>query len=179
MSISTAFKNNTSVNSEVFQQFVDNIPIVLSNFETLNLSGYKSQSQDVLIPAFIAAYTGKDAATTPLTPFPKMPVPNWRLDYNGLNKLGGLKDVFQSVTISHAYSSTYQVTNFTNSLKYKNISGVSIWDYNTGDNFASEPNDAGDLVPIYVISQVMISEQFAPLVGVNVRTKNKLTGRLN
>jgi cell surface protein SprA len=177
MSISTAFKNNTSIDSEVFKEFVDNIPIVLQNFEGLNLSGYKSQSQDVLIPAFLAAYTGKDASTTPLTPFPKMPVPNWRLDYNGLNKIGNLKDIFQSVTISHAYSSTYQVTNFTNSLKYQNIAGVSIWDYNTGDNFASEPNDNGDLVPMYVISQVMISEQFAPLVGVNVRTKNKLSAR--
>jgi len=177
MSISTAFKNNTSVDSDVFKEFVENIPIVLQNFESLNLSGYKSQSQDVLIPAFLAAYTGKDAATTPLTPFPKMPVPNWRLDYNGLNKIGNLKDIFQSVTISHAYSSTYQVTNFTNSLKYPNIANVPIWDYNTGDNFATEPNDNGDLVPMYVISQVMISEQFAPLVGVNVRTKNKLSAR--
>lgn len=177
MSIGTAFKNNTSVNSTVFQTFIDNISVVKGKFESLNLAGYKDQSQDVMIPAFIAAYTGTDAASTPLTPFPKMPIPNWRMDYNGLNKIGKLKDVFQSVTISHAYSSTYQVLNFNNSMRYTNVGAVNIWDYNTGDNFASVTNDNGDLVPIYVISQVMISEQFAPLVGVNIRTKNKLSAR--
>jgi cell surface protein SprA len=177
MSIATAFKNNTSANSTVFQNFADNIPIVMNRFESLNLAGYKSQSQDVLIPAFIAAYTGKSAATTALTPFPQLPIPNWRLDYNGLNKLGNLKDVFTSITLSHAYSSTYQVTNFTNSLQYADVGAIPLKDYNTGSNFGQPLGPNGDVVPIYVISQVMISEQFAPLVGVNVRTKNKLTAR--
>ncbi len=104
-SIATAFKNNNSTNSEVFQKFADNIPVVMDRFESLNLAGYRSQSQDVLIPAFIAAYTGKSASTTALTPFPQIPIPNWRLDYNGLTKLGNLKDIFQSITLSHAYTS--------------------------------------------------------------------------
>ena len=176
-SIATAFKNNTSTNSDVFNTFADNIPIVMNRFEALNLSGYKSQSQDVLIPAFIAAYSGKSASTTALTPFPQVPIPNWRLDYNGLNKLGNLKDVFQSITLSHAYSSTYQVTNFTNSLQYSDVGNIPLKDYNTGSNFGQPLGPNGNVVPIYVISQVMISEQFAPLVGVNVRTKNKLTAR--
>lgn len=178
MSIATAFKNNTSTTSEVFQNFADNIPVVMGRFESLNLAGYKSQSQDVLIPAFIAAYTGKSASTAALTPFPQMPVPNWRLDYNGLSKLGNLKDIFQSITLTHAYSSTYQVTNFTNSLQYSDVGKIPLKDYNTGSNFGQPLGPNGDVVPIYVISQVMISEQFAPLVGVNVRTKNKLTARL-
>ncbi|HZY82553.1 MAG TPA: cell surface protein SprA [Cyclobacteriaceae bacterium] len=177
MSIATAFDNNTSINSTVFEQFVTNRDIIRDRFESLNTSGYQVQSQDVVIPAFIAAYTGKDANTVALSPFPKMPIPNWRLDYNGLNKIGKLKDVFQSVTLSHAYSSTYQVTNFMNSLRYSNVQGISIWDYNTGSNFGTEVNGQKEIVPIYVISQVMISEQFAPLVGVNVRTKNKLSAR--
>jgi cell surface protein SprA len=177
MTIATAFKNNTSINSEVFQEFANNIPIIMNKFEQLNLVGYKSQSQDVLIPAFLAAYTGKGATSQPLTPFPQLPIPNWRIDYNGLNKIGNLKDVFQSVTLSHAYSSTYQVTNFTNSLEYDDVGNIKLKDYNTGTNFGDRFTKDGDVVPIYVISQVMISETFAPLVGVNVRTKNKLTAR--
>lgn len=177
MTIATAFKNNTAIESEVFRKFADNIPVVMDRFETLNLAGYKSQSQDVLIPAFIAAYTGGDANTTALTPFPQLPIPNWRLDYNGLNKLGNLKDVFQSITLSHAYSSTYSVTNFTNSLQYSNVANIPLKDYNTGSNFGNVNPETGDVVPIYVISQVMFSETFAPLVGVNVRTKKKLTAR--
>jgi cell surface protein SprA len=176
-SIATAFKNNTSTASTVFQNFADNIPVVMGRFESLNLAGYKSQSQDVMIPAFLAAYTGKSASTTALTPFPQVPIPNWRLDYNGLNKLGNLKDVFQSITLTHAYSSTYQVTNFTNSLQYADVGNIPLKDYNTGSNFGQPLGPNGDVVPIYVISQVMISEQFAPLIGVNVRTKNKLTAR--
>lgn len=177
MSIRTAFRNNTSINSSVFEEFASNIPVVQERFESLNLAGYNRQSQDVLIPAFIAAYTGTDAGTTALTPFPQLPIPNWRLDYNGLNKIGNLKDVFQAITLSHAYSSTYQVTNFNNSLLYGNVANIPLKDYNSGTNFASQFNDNGDVVPIYVISQVMISETFAPLVGVNVRTKNKFTAR--
>lgn len=176
-SIRTAFANNGSINSTVFEKFGSNIPIVQGRFEALNLSGYNSKSQDVLIPAFIAAYTGRSASTQALTPFPQLPIPNWRLDYNGLNKLGNLKDVFQSITVSHAYSSTYSVTNFTNSLQYGNVANIPLKDYNTGSNFGDQFNKDGDVVPIYVISQVMISETFAPLVGVNVRTKNKLTAR--
>jgi cell surface protein SprA len=49
-------------------------------------------------------------------------------------------------------------------------------DYNNG-MFASRTNAKGELIPVYVISQVMISEQFAPLVGVNLRTKSKLNFR--
>ncbi len=176
LTIATAFKNNSSVNSTVFNDFVENRDVIQQRFTEIR-SGFEKQSQDVLIPAFIAAYTGKDARSVALTPFPQRPMPNWRFDYNGLTKLGNLKDIFQSVTISHAYSSTYQVMNFTNSLKYGDIGGLSLSDYNTGNNFASQVNDANQLVPIFVISQVMISETFAPLVGINVRTKNKLSAR--
>jgi len=130
-----------------------------------------------LIPAFMAAYTGKDANKVGLSPFPSTPLPNWRMDYSGLNKIGALKDAFQSISITHAYSSTYSVTNFTNSLEYSNVTNnIPLSDYNDGI-YASVLNSQNQLIPVYVISQVMISEQFAPLFGVSVRTKSKLTAR--
>jgi cell surface protein SprA len=178
VTIGTSFKNNTSVNSEVFQQFEENVLILRDRFNSSGqLANYESQSQDVLIPAFIAAYTNTSAELVPLTPFPQIPLPNWRLDYNGLSKLGNLKDIFQAVTLSHAYSSTYSVTNFTNSLEYGNVGlDVPLNNYNSGDDFATVSRD-GQIVPVYVISQVMMSETFAPLIGINVRTKNKMTAR--
>jgi cell surface protein SprA len=39
-------------------------------------------------------------------------------------------------------------------------------------------SDSGSYVPVYIIDQVMISERFAPLVGINVRTQNKITARI-
>ncbi len=177
LSINTAFKNNESVNSTVFNQFSQNIGTVQQRFTDITGNSYETRSQDVLIPAFLAAYTGKSAETANLSPFPTLPFPNWRIDYSGLNKIEGLKDIFQSITLNHAYSSTFSVVNYTNSLEYTNV-GISnpIEDYNNGQ-FASQTNSKGELIPVYVISQVMISEQFAPLVGVNFRTKSKLNVR--
>lgn len=175
----TAFKNNTSTTSSVFQTFEQNISTIQSRFTQTAGAGYEAKSQDVLIPAFISAYTGSSVDRVSLSPFPSVPIPNWRVDYSGLNKIGIFKDIFQSVTLNHAYSSSYSVTNFTNSLEYTNVGlNIPVEKYNNGV-FASQPNSNGQLIPVYVISQVMISEQFAPLIGVNVRTKNKMTMRFD
>jgi cell surface protein SprA len=177
LSINTAFENNGSVNSTVFEQFSQNIGILQDRFTTITGNSYETRSQDVLIPAFLAAYTGKSAETVNLSPFPAIPFPNWRVDYSGLNKIEAFKDVFQSITLNHAYSSTFSVVNYTNSLEYTDVGiNTPIEDYNNGQ-FASQTNAKGELIPVYVISQVMISEQFAPLVGVNFRTKSKLNLR--
>lgn len=177
LTINTAFKNNSSINSTVFQQFQENIPLVQDRFTRITGNSYETQSQDVLIPAFIAAYTGKSTETVNLSPFPAIPIPNWRLDYTGLSKLEGLKEIFQSITINHAYNSSYSVVNYSNSLEYSDVSiNNPVEDYNNG-MFASRTNAKGELIPVYVISQVMISEQFAPLVGINLRTRSKLNFR--
>jgi len=177
LTINTAFKNNESLTSTVFKQFEENISLLQDRFTRVTGNSYETKSQDVLIPAFIAAYTGKSAETVNLSPFPQIPIPNWRFDYTGLGKIEALKDIFQSITINHAYNSSYSVVNYSNSLEYNNV-GLSnpIGDYNNG-LFATQTNTSGELIPVYIISQVMISEQFAPLVGVNFRTKKKMNFR--
>jgi len=177
IAINTAFRNNSSLQSTVFKQFEQNIAIMQERFNAITGNSYELKSQDVVIPAFFAAYTGKDARTTSLSPFPSIPLPNWRMDYNGLSKLDLFKDLFQSVTLSHAYSSSYAVVNYSNSLEYTSV-GIdqSVEKYNVG-SFANQATNQGKIIPVYVISQVMISEQFAPLVGVNVRTQSKMTMR--
>jgi cell surface protein SprA len=83
------------------------------------------------------------------------------------------------VTLSHAYSSTYSVVNYSNSLQYDDPNKLDlntpIEDYNKkyfGVNSAGEP------VPVFLITQVMLSEQFAPLIGINVRTKSRVTEKI-
>ncbi|MDZ4716604.1 MAG: cell surface protein SprA [Cytophagales bacterium] len=178
VSIGTAFENNESISSTVFKQFEQNIASIKSRFTQATGNGYESKSQDVLIPAFLAAYTGTDANKVGLSPFPATPLPNWRMDYTGLTKVASLKNTFQSISLTHAYSSSYSVANFTNSLEYTNVANnISLSEYNNGV-FATQRNSQQQLIPVYVISQVMISEQFSPLFGVSVRTKSKLTARL-
>lgn len=182
ISIRTSFSSgNNSLESQVFKQFEENLLTIQQRFSQVNPSfEYDSISQDVVIPAFIAAYTGKSAEKVNLSPFQSTPLPGWRIDYNGLNKIEIFKKMFQSITISHAYSSTYSVLNFSNSLQYEDPSivglSVPIQKYNNGI-FSYLTNDAGRPVPIYIISQVLISEQFQPLIGVNLRTKKRLTAR--
>ncbi len=178
LTLRTAFNSsNGKVESEVFKKFEENLGVVQNRFAiATNNTEYDPTSQDVLIPAFIAAYSGADATALSLSPFPKLPMPNWRMDYTGLNKINAFKKAFQSITLSHGYQSSYSVMNYSNSLEFSNKEALEIdrpiEDYNR-KYFGATVGD--NLLPVYVISQVLISEQFAPLIGVNVRTKSRVT----
>ena len=182
LSILTAFSGDDDQNnSKVFEDFERNRDIIwnrLTGNNTESTIPYDTNSQDVLIPAFIAAYTGKDPNKVSLSPFPRTPLPNWRIDFAGLGKLDAFKDVFQSINITHAYTSRYSVTNYiSNSLYDEGISiSDNVEDYNR-TRFANVENQNGSLAPIYTITQVLISEQFSPLIGINVRTKSRVTAR--
>ncbi|HNP18149.1 MAG TPA: cell surface protein SprA [Fulvivirga sp.] len=179
LTIKTAFdKNDDDNNSSVFEDFESNRLTILERFrQQTGGVEYDTNSQDILIPAFIAAYSGKNAGDISLSPFPKTPIPNWRIDYAGLGKIPALKEMFQSVSLNHAYQSSYNVVNYSNSLEYTDGFELdnNIESYN--ENRFGQVID-GKVVPVYVISQVMVSEQFAPLIGINVRTKKRLTAKV-
>ncbi len=177
ISILTSFnRTNDDISSDIFHQFEDNLDIIRDRFnlENPDTTTYNRTNQDVTIASFISAYTGKDAQTVSLSPFPKTPLPNWQVTYNGLINIPAFKQALQAITITHGYSSFYQVLNYNNSQEYQDPNkigiDVPIEDYNNG-TFGT-----GNL-PIYVISQVLISEQFSPLIGINIRTKKRLTVR--
>lgn len=179
MTLRTAFeRSNDDIQSKTFQKFEQNIAVIEDRFQRLFSNAEIDTVQDIVIPAFIAAYTGSDANRVSLSPFPKIPMPNWRIDYTGLSKVEALKNIFQSVTVSHAYQSSYSVVNYSNSLQFGDPYQVGIdrpiEDYN--NRYFGDFID-GEFTPVYVISQVLISEQFAPLIGINVRTKSRLTAR--
>lgn len=185
LSIATAFEGNDPKASAAFTSFEDNITTVQRRLNDLRLSEnpndtirYEAISQDVLVPAFIAAYSGANAETVELTPFPRTPLPNWRLDYTGLTSIEALSDVFSSFVVSHGYNSSYDVSSFTNSLNYgEDLIGLnnSLLDYPLADTTNS---GNGELVPVYILNQVIISEQFVPLIGFNIRTKSNLSSRI-
>jgi cell surface protein SprA len=177
LSIKTTFDGtNDNVESNVFKKFQENLNFIQQ--ERFN-NERDTTSQDVLIPAFIAAYSGQDVKAISMSPFPKTPMPNWRLDYTGLTKIPAFKNVFQSITISHAYQSMYSVMNYSNSLQFNDPGTLSIKrpieDYNR-TYFGGVVGQ--ETLPVYIISQVLISEQFAPLIGVNMRTKSRLTANV-
>jgi cell surface protein SprA len=176
--LGTAFGGHREENASVyFQNFERNRNIIQRRLSNANPhgEGYSENSQDVLIPAFLAAYSGRDVNGVNLSPFPRIPIPNWRMDYAGLGRIPALSEIFTSINLTHAYSSVYSVSNFSNSLLYDNVDFTrNIENY----PFATLANDDGLFIPLYVIGQVTIAERFAPLLGVNLRTKSKVTARV-
>lgn len=195
LTIRTAFSQDTDENiSAVFQEFEQNREIVRDRLTRDNPNKeakYDLNSQDVLIPSFLAAYSKQDAGKIKTSPFPKIPLPNWRVDYAGLPRLfPAISDVFAQFTINHAYQSTYSVNNFTNSLQYsleqaplELTTRVENYDPTTLSETKeiqdAEGNTVEVFVPLYVIQQVAITERFSPLIGINVRTKGRLTSRIS
>ena len=131
------------------------------NPETGFPEGYSEVSQDVLMGAFFSAYMGKDAEKMDLsTPFLKIPLPNWRLTYNGFSKIKGIDKVFQSLSIAHSYTCTYQIGGFATNLAYVDGGGAL--------------NALGDFIPREELNQIALSEQFAPLIGFDMTLRNSL-----
>ncbi len=179
MSFRTAFtKMNRDNSSPVFDKFRAYREILRERLNRENPAAgeYNENSQDVLIPAFFAAYTGKDPNTVRISPFLGFPMPNWRIDYNGLSQLAPFKKLFSSFTLTHNYVSTYSVGNFTSSLDYEALYvNLAV----TGYPLSSRTNYLGQYVPVFVMSTITMSEKFAPLVGINFRTQSRITGRLD
>lgn len=142
--------------------------------------GYNRYSQDVLIPSFIAAYSGRSASSIPLldynntsissNPFKYyVPLPNWRVNYNGLNRLPGFKDIFNTFTVTDAYTGTLSMGSFVSALYYQDAYGLGY------PSFLD--SNSGNFVPYYQVPNISISESFAPLIGVDASLKNNLTAR--
>ena len=179
LTINTAFEKRTNNSSAAFERFTENISVIQDRLELINNAPYEYNdiSQDVLIPAFLAAYSGEQAGAVSLKPFPTIPLPNWRIDYAGLSKIPAFQEIFSSVNVTHSYRSVFNINNYTNTLAYDDNLTLDndILDY----PLATQPNDSGFYVPVYLINQVSIAEQFAPLIGVNIRTKSNLTARFD
>jgi cell surface protein SprA len=169
----TLARNDQNNNSPLFTDFEQNRSIIQSRLNAQNPGGeYALNGQDVLTLSFLSAYGGRDPNTISLNPFPKIPLPNWRLDYKGLSQIPALKEYFSSINITHGYTSTYDVSNFSNSLLYQ--TGLEL--YNRIQNLpqANLVNEFGQFIPVFVLNQVVLSERFAPLVRVDMLTKDRL-----
>ena len=134
------------------------------------IGGISETSSDVLIPAFVAAYSGSSPSTVTLDPFPSFAtvLPNWRITYDGLINLGNMRKIFKTFTLNHAYQCTYSVGSYSSYLNWIAADGSNLGfalDALTGQPIPSSP---------YNISSVAINESFAPLIGVNATMQNNV-----
>lgn len=173
-----AFEANRSVVSRRLQELD---PTSIGNYinpsDTLSpedpnyAAGYGPTSQDVLIPSFIAAYKGTNASNVNLDPFKTIPLPNWRISYNGITKMKWAKKIFSSFTVRSGYKSVMQVNSFQTNYDNTEFSG--------GVNEAARDSLNGNNYAQYNIPTIMISEQLSPLIGVDMTFKNGITARFD
>lgn len=193
ISFNTLFgTTNPNIVSETFKEFESFRPIISRRLAAANpywasgggvigangyASGYGQHSQDVLIPAFIAAYTKQDPNkvalisqnnnTVKTNPFKGiLPKPNWRLTYTGLSKIPTLAKTFSSINISHAYSGTLSMNSYTSALQFADPFRYGAPQFRL--------NDTGNYVPFFLVPNLTIQEQFQPLIGIDITTTDQL-----
>ncbi len=189
ISFQTLFKkSDPNQISATFKEFQDNRMIIANRLAKANPywdntfqgdgfpTGYGRYQQDVLLPAFIAAYTGKDPNTVSLinqdnssiksNPFSGIQaLPNWRVTYTGLTRIEALANSFSNITITHGYNSTFSMNSFTSALLYYDP-------LHLGQPAFIDPV-SHNYIPFFLIPNLTIQEQFAPLIGFDVTTTDQ------
>ncbi|NIG53230.1 cell surface protein SprA [Chitinophaga sp. Cy-1792] len=142
--------------------------------------GYTRYAQDVLIPAFMAAYTGKSPETIGLlkqgndnvksNPFSNyIPKPNWALTYTGLSRLEPFKNFLTNFTLTHKYTGTLSMSSFNTSMYYEDprLAGYP----------AFRDTISGNYYPYFLVPNLTMTEAFVPLIGIDMTFKSTLNAR--
>ena len=191
ISLSTAFEGmgdaNSGYRSKTFEKFVNSLAGYRDRVEAQYagtvypagsaLSGGKfdasrtpvnQYSGDVMIPAFLNAYTSMGGNSLSLFPALSRLLPNWTVRYSGLGKLPWFRDHFKSVNINHSYKSIFAVGSYNSYSTYQ--------EYMNGLGFINDAS-TGNPSPssMFNISQVSINEAFSPLLGMDVTFNNNMT----
>ena len=143
-------------------------------------AGYGRYAQDVLVPAFIAAYTGADPKTISLlkqtnpnisaNPFGGfLPKPNWKMTYYGLTKIPAVASLFTNVSVTHGYNGTLSMNSYNSALLYQDPFRFN------APGFIDTVS--GNYIPFFLVPNITMKESFEPLIGVDVTTIHQLNLR--
>ncbi len=178
--LKSAFKTSDEYTSSAFDEFRTNRIIIANRLAEnfygsttfpLDADGYPQgfgrNSQAVLIPSFLAAYTGlvsnpqgESASKISFGSFREIPLPNWNIKYNGLMRYKFFKEKFKRFSIQHNYKSSYTINSFRSNFEYdRNPTGLDI-----GGNFNSQ----------LLIGNINLVEQFSPLARIDFELKSSL-----
>ena len=180
--IKTSFKTSDENTSAAFDDFRNNRIVVanrlalekgidLNNPSNIGTDGYplgyNSSNQAVLLPSFLAAYSGSNADNVSLGIFRNVPIPNWAIKYNGLMRYEFFKKTFKRFSLQQNYRASYTVNSFRSNFNYtKNPNGV---------------DDSGNYYNPTIMSNITLVEQFNPLLRIDFELKNsfKLLTQVN
>lgn len=182
--IGTAFNKSTIDGSENFDNFRSNRLVIAERLaeefygtDTYSRDGegfpegFSRNSQDVLLPAFLAAYEGRDITKQKTSAFRDLALPNWTLKYTGLMNLKWFKKTFRRFSINHGYRSSYTINQFQNNLDY--IAGNRSLSYD--NQIPNSLNQAGDFKSRNLYFNINLAEQFSPLIKLDFEMKNSVS----
>ncbi len=171
--IKTAFSKSDENTSDAFNDFRSNRLVIarrLAEAKGVDVTdvdadgypkGFGKNSQAVLLPAFLAAYTGQDAGKVKTSAFRNIPIPNWDLKYTGFMKFAWFKKRFKRFSLTHGYRSTYTINQFQTNLDYDSSNPEAL---DQGGNFKNET----------LFSNINLTEMFSPLVRIDFEMKNSV-----
>ncbi|MFI1771842.1 cell surface protein SprA [Thalassobellus citreus] len=171
--IKTAFSKSDETTSDAFNEFRSNRLVIarrLAEAKGADITdvdadgypkGYGKSSQAVLLPAFLAAYSGQDASKVKTSAFRDVPIPNWDLKYTGFMKFKWFKKRFKRFSLTHGYRSTYTINQFQTNLDYDSNNPEAL---DQGGNFKNET----------LFSNINLTEMFSPLVRIDFEMKNSV-----
>jgi len=170
--------------SDFFAQLLANRSIISGRLAQANTSpgstynplatfqaGYGNRQQDVLLYSFLSAYQGRDVTDMSFDMFPQIPIPNWRIQFDGLKDVPFIKKIFKNIVFTHAYQSTMNIAGFQTNYVYNNQ------DPNIFKNdpfFLTELDDNGNFISRYFMSSVTLTESYNPLIKVDLTFNNTL-----
>ena len=164
------FKDFRAVRTEMAKKIAKDRDISDIDPTTGFPEGYSGVQQEVLTTAFLATYGGKKSRNiNTSSPFLKVPLPNWNLNYAGLTKIPLFRKAFQNFSIIHRYTASYGLGSFTRDLLYEK---------NPATGHPAARNDLHNYIPEYTISQVTLNERFEPLVGFDMTLVNSFLLRI-
>ena len=140
-------------------------------------SGFGKNNQKVLLPAFLAAYSGQDANKIKTSAFRDVPIPNWDLKYTGFMKFNWFKKRFKRFSLTHGYRSTYTINQFSTNLNLNTDENANEQPI-PGTPYAGQPQEALDQSGNYkngrLFSNINLTEMFSPLVRLDFEMKNSV-----
>ena len=176
--LKTLFKDSDAQVDAIFNEFIDNQVIISQRLGKGNhvdadqsnegyRYGYGAYQQELLVPSFIAAYSGQDARTMDLDLFKTRPSVNWSLKYNGLSKIPLFQDIFKNFSLTHTYKSSLTINRYSTNNSY--------FASENANPFLNHYNaETNNFYTRLEIPQLSITESFAPLIGVEMTMENGL-----
>ena len=180
--IKTAFSQSDETTSDAFNDFRSNRLVIARRLAQQNGSdvndvdaegypkGYGKNSQSVLLPAFVAAYSGNDASSVKLGAFRNTPIPNWDLKYTGFMKFAWFKKNFKRFSLTHGYRSNYNINQFQSNLDYTAFDPSLDYDSQSNDT----KDQSGNYKNERLFSNINLTEEFSPLIRIDLEMKSSV-----